>query len=88
MKMIIIIIMVLLAIAFVAAVLYSVAKDKKPVTKKNVQNHKVRFDAAQEKYFIVNEMDTYDEPVTNAFGFRVMYKDKVKADFVCQKLNS
>lgn len=88
MKTFIILLMILLAIAFITAVLYSVAKDKKPVVKKNIQNFKVRFDAAKEQYYIVNEMETYDEPVTNCFGFRVMYKDLVKADFVCQKLNS
>jgi hypothetical protein len=80
--------MALLLVACIVGILYSFSNETKPLSKKNVQNHKVRFDAAKEQYFIVNELDTYDEPVTNAFGFRVMYKDKVKADFVCQKLNS
>lgn len=89
MKTLIILVMVILAIVFIAAVLYSVAKDKAPAkVKKNIQNHKVRFDAAKEQYFIVNELETYDEPVTNCFGFRVMYKEKPKAEFVCEKLNS
>lgn len=55
---------------------------------KNVRNFKVRFDAAKEKYYIVNQLETYDEPVTNCFGFRVFYKDKPKAEFVAEKLNS
>lgn len=89
MKTIIILLMIILVIAFVAAVLYGVTKDHNPSkVKKNTQNYKVRFDAANEKYYIVNEMETYDEPVTNYFGIRVMYKDKPKAEFVCEKLNS
>lgn len=88
MKTIIILVMLILAVVFIATVLTTLSKPKSTVVKTNVQNHKVRFDAAKEKYFIVNEMETYDEPVTNCFGFRVMYKDKPKAEFVCDKLNS
>ena len=88
MKTIIILIMIILAIVFIAAVLYNIGKDQSPKVKKNIQNYKVRFDAAKEQYFIVNQLETYDEPVTNCLGFRVMYKDKLKAEFVCEKLNS
>lgn len=56
--------------------------------KRNIRNYKVRFDAVAEKYYIVNELATHDEPVENWFGRRVMYKDKPKAEFIVQKLNS
>lgn len=58
------------------------------VPKKNVRNYKVRFDAASEKYYIVNELETHDEPVTGRFGSRVMYKEKLKAEHVTQKYNA
>ena len=86
MKNLVILFLVVLLIFFIGAVLYAVTREQTP--KKNVRNFKVRFDAANEKYYIVNELDTYDEPVTNFIGKRVMYKEKPKAEFVCEKLNS
>lgn len=55
---------------------------------RNVRNFKVRFDPVTEKYYIVNQLATHDEPVTNCFGRRIFYVDKPKAEFIVQKMNS
>lgn len=56
--------------------------------RKNTRNFKVRFDAAAEKYYIVNEFQSHDEAVVNWVGKRIMYKEKLKAEFVTEKLNA
>lgn len=56
--------------------------------KNNVRNYKVRFDPVHEKYYITNELPTHDEDVTNFFGKRILYNDKVKATYIVEKLNS
>ncbi|AMM43676.1 hypothetical protein FDG95_gp111 [Pectobacterium phage vB_PcaM_CBB] len=89
MKILVLIIFLAFAVTILALILAHVFNDSKPVSRrKNVRNFKVRFDAAKEKYYIVNQLETHDEPVTNSFGFRVMYKDKPKAEFVAEKYNS
>lgn len=94
MKIIVLIIFILFIVAVLSMIFVTAFSDKKTEKdnkvpqRKNVQNYKVRFDAAKEQYYIVNQLETYDEPVTNCFGFRVMYKDKPKAEFVVDKLNS
>lgn len=90
MKFFVIFIMLSTLVGVVSALLYAVANanDNRPKKKRNVRNYKVRFDAAKEKYYLVNELETHDEPVTNSFGFRVMYKDKPKAEFVAEKYNA
>lgn len=75
-------------IGMIWGIVWSFTDQSTKPMKKNVRNFKVRFDAAAEKYYIVNELPTYDEPVTNWFGIRVKYKDKLKAEFVKDKLNS
>ena len=61
---------------------FTTGKSKRPIT-----NYKVRFEPANNKYYIVNELPTKDVPVTGFFGFKVYYKDQVTADFVKQKMN-
>lgn len=90
MKTVVILIFFVFAVSTIALIFINAFTDRqinKP-TRKNIRNYKVRFDAAKEKYYIVNELDTHDEPVTNSFGFRVMYKDRPKAEFVAEKYNS
>lgn len=89
MKILVLIIFLAFAVTILALILAHVFNESKPVSRrKNIRNFKVRFDAAKEKYYIVNQLETHDEPVTNSFGFRVMYKDKPKAEFVADKYNS
>ncbi|AFC21558.1 hypothetical protein GAP32_110 [Cronobacter phage vB_CsaM_GAP32] len=88
MKFLVILIFLTFAVAFTSVVLYSLFGRGNSAPRKNIRNYKVRFDAAKEKYYIVNQLDTHDEPVTNSLGFRVMYKDKPKAEFVAEKYNA
>ncbi len=89
MKVLVLIIFFAFAVTILALILAQVFNNSQPSSRrKNVRNFKVRFDAAKEKYYIVNQLETHDEPVTNSFGFRVMYKDKPKAEFVAEKYNS
>ena len=87
MKLLVVLLFISIPIIIFTLLFLSFDNDKKSKPK-NVRNFKVRFDAAREKYYIVNELETHDEPVTNWFGLRVMYKDQPKAEFVSEKLNS
>ncbi len=88
MKFLVIFTFLMFAVGFTSILIYGLFCDKQPMPRKNIRNYKVRFDAAKEKYYLVNQLETHDEPVTNWFGFRVMYKDKLKAEFVLEKLNA
>lgn len=89
MKILVLLIFLAFAVVILALIIAHVFNNSQPSSRrKNVRNFKVRFDAAKEKYYIVNQLETHDEPVTNSLGFRVMYKDKPKAEFVAQKYNS
>ncbi|AQW88629.1 hypothetical protein pEaSNUABM50_00102 [Erwinia phage pEa_SNUABM_50] len=90
MKLIIFFAIALIVFAILAMIIKSTldSKDVSYGKKKNTRNFKVRFDAAAEKYYIVNELQTHDEPVVNWLGKRVMYKEKPKAEFVTEKLNA
>ncbi len=87
MKFIAVILAFGLVVAALTYLFMSIDNKKKNSKQKVVRNFVVRFDAAKEKYYITNQLETYDEPVTNSFGFRVMYKTKLEADFVAQKYN-
>lgn len=88
MKFLVVLIFLMFAVGFTSIVIYGLFCDKQPLPRKNIRNYKVRFDAAKEKYYLVNQLETHDEPVTNSLGFRVMYKDKLKAEFVAEKYNA
>ncbi|EBS4516704.1 hypothetical protein DQT32_04750 [Salmonella enterica subsp. enterica serovar Braenderup] len=91
MKFLLFVLVLMVVFAILSAVLISIFGNKSGISqpaKKNTRNYKVRFDAVAEKYYIVNELATHDEPVENWFGRRVMYADKPKAEFIVQKLNS
>ena len=90
MKFLVMLILFTFAVALISSIIIFLFGDntKSSKVKRNVRNYKVRFDAAKEKYYLVNELETHDEPVTNSLGFRVMYKDKPKAEFVAEKYNA
>ncbi|SOK58370.1 hypothetical protein [Yersinia phage fHe-Yen9-04] len=90
MKMLVVIVLAIILLVALIAIFKSLLdiKTNETNSKKNTRNYKVRFDAAAEKYYIVNELQTHDEPVVNWTGRRVMYKEKPKAEFVTEKLNS
>lgn len=88
MKFLLFILVLICIFSLIVTVLSNFSDSNKKSKKKNVRNYKVRFDAVAEKYYIVNELDTYDEPITNWLGKRVMYSDKPKATFIAEKLNT
>lgn len=91
MKVLLFVFVLMVIFGIFAAVLVSIfgESNQTPVRpKKNTRNYKVRFDPVAEKYFIVNELETHDEPVETWYGRRVMYADKPKAEFVVQKMNA
>lgn len=55
--------------------------------KKQVRNFKTRFDPVKKKYYIVNELPTRDDEITNWLGRRILYANQAEADFIVQKLN-
>lgn len=81
---------VLYALTFLVVLVALVVMILKPThqIKRPVQNYKVRFEPANNKYFIVNETATRDVPVVGFFGFRIFYESLIDADFVAQKLNN
>lgn len=54
----------------------------------NSRNFKVRFNPANNKYYIVNDTRYGDLDVCKYFNLkRIYYKSQIDADFVMQKLN-
>lgn len=87
MKIVIFCFYALVVLGIVVAFIKVAFGGKSKPSKKNVRNYVVRFDPVKEKYYIANELETHDEDVTNWLGNRVFYADKVKAEFIVQKLN-
>ena len=74
-----------LIVGIVLLICMYIEKDNKP---KNIRNYKVRFEARNNKYYIVNETVSGDVPIRSCFGLRMFYDNKIEADTVAERLNS
>lgn len=80
---------ILIIIMIVSGLIYQLFKYASTEHKamKKIRNYQVRFEPDNNKYYIVNELDSGDVPVVRWHGGRIFYQNRADAQFIVNKLN-
>lgn len=83
-------ILIVVLIALFVLVIAYIAKKSSPskTPDKLVRNYEMRFEPQSNKYYIVNVLSNREEPITNWYGGRILYKNLIEADYVLNKLQT